>query len=79
MKKLIVFIVAAVLVYGYTQDWDFRIPGTAAPTEAASNLQQAFELRLGDIQVSEYLADHLRVFSAIAPGMALFRVLTRAG
>ena len=52
MKKLLIFIVAAALVYGYSQDWEFRIPGTAAPTaETAGNLQQAFELRLNDVQV----------------------------
>ena len=51
MKKLIPFIIVALLLYGYSQDWDFRIPGTAAPTVEATALQEAFELRLSDVQV----------------------------
>lgn len=52
IKGLIVYVVAAALVYGYAQDWEFRIPATDAPTaETAGNLQQAFELRLSDVQV----------------------------
>jgi hypothetical protein len=52
MKKLIAFVVAAVLLYGYAQDWDFNIPGaTDSASETANALQEAFELRLSDVQV----------------------------
>ena len=52
MKKLIIFVVVAVLAYGTSQDWNFRVPGTEAPASSTEQtLQQAYERKLSDIQV----------------------------
>jgi hypothetical protein len=51
MKKLLIFVVIAVLAYGYIQDQDFSLPGPSSATESDVALQDAYTNRQSDIQV----------------------------
>lgn len=52
MKKALLIIVVAILVYGYVQDQGLLTPGTPSSTGDNSLIQEAFDHGRSDIQVS---------------------------
>jgi len=52
MKKLALFVVIAVLVYGYVQDRGDSLPWSPSTTGADTSLQDAFANRQSNVQVT---------------------------